>query len=436
MTTSNNGGTNGRRVAVIDGVRTPFLRAGTDFSELKAYDLGRYAVAGLMNKTGVDPRLIQELTYGVVIPDPMMANVAREVCLGAGLPASTRCHTVSVACISANQAITAVADQIARGYADAGVAGGCETLSDVPIRYGKKMRRKFMVAQKARTWRDKFNLYKDVRPADFAPDMFTVMENSTGLSMGETGERLAKRLGISRAAQDEFAVRSHRRAAAAFEQGLFAEEVLAVAPPPKYQPVARDNGVRGDTTVEKMAKLRPAFDPNYGSVTAGNASFFTDGASAVLLMSEERAAALGLKPKAFIRSYAYAGTDPLEELLLGPAYAIPTALDRAGLALPDVGVFEIHEAFAVQALAVLQLLASPTFAREKFGRDAAFGEIDPDKLNAHGGSLSLGHPFGATGGRLLTTCVNRMIREDAQFGVIAACGAGGCGNATVLERAN
>jgi acetyl-CoA acyltransferase len=425
-----------RRVALIDGVRTPFLRAGTDFLELSAYDLGRFAVAALMQKTGAPGAAIGTMIYGIVIPNPKMPNISREVCLGAGLPNTVACHTVSVACISANQAITNAADQIERGYVDAAVAGGCDTMSDAPILYQRKMRKKFIASQKAKGFKDYYRLFKDVRPGDLAPDIPSILEFSTGLSMGQTAERLARRLNVTRAEQDEFAARSHQLAAKAHADGLYADQIAPVAPPPKFKPVLADNGVRGDTTIEKLGKLRPAFDKAHGTVTAGNSSYLTDGASAVLLMSEEKANELGFKPKAWLRSYAYVGSDPLEELLLGPAHAIPLALQRAGLELKDIDVWEIHEAFASQVLAVMKCLESAQFAREKFGRDKAFGRIPLDKLNLWGGSLSIGHPFGATGGRLAATMASRLKREDGRFGVIAACGAGGCGGAMVLERAD
>jgi acetyl-CoA acyltransferase len=309
-------------------------------------------------------------------------------------------------------------------------------MSDAPILFQKKMRQKFLASQKAKGLKDYYQLFKDVRPRDLKPDLPGIVEFSTGLSMGQTAERLAKRLGITREAQDEFAWRSHKLAAEAQQKGWFAGEILSIAPPPKFKPVQIDNGVRGETTIEKLAKLRPAFDPKYGTVTAGNSSFLTDGASAVLLVGEDKAEEWGLTPRAFLRSYAFAGSDPLEELLTGPAYAIPMALDRAGLSFDDIDVWEIHEAFAAQVLAVRQLLADDAFAREKFGRKQAFGLLPLDKLNTCGGSLSIGHPFGATGGRILTTCANRLIRENGRFGVVAACGAGGCANAMVIERAN
>ena len=435
MATKKTAGAKGRRVAVIDGMRTPFLRAGTGFGDLMAYDLGRYAVTGLLAKTGLDKNEVDELIMGIVAQDFRTSNVAREVSLGADLPHKVKTHTVTVACISANQAVTNGADSIYRGYADVVIAGGCETMSDVPIRVSQKLRKMLLASQKAKTAKDYFEIFKHLRPKDLSPEIPSIAEFSTGLSMGQNADRLAHRLSISREAQDEFSMRSHQLAVKAQDDGILDEEIVPIAPPAKFAAVTKDNGPR-KTAMEKLAKLRPAFDPKYGTVTAGNASFLTDGGSAVLLMSEEKAKALGLKPKAWIHSYEYSGTDPLEELLLGPAYAIPRTLDKSGLTLADVDVLEIHEAFAAQMLSVIKLLESDDFAKEKLGRNKKVGEVNWDKLNIHGGSLSLGHPFGATGGRIITTCINRLIREDGHWGVVAACGAGGCGTAMVLERAN
>jgi acetyl-CoA acyltransferase len=259
-------------------------------------------------------------------------------------------------------------------------------------------------------------------------------EFSTGEVMGENGERLAKRLGITREAQDGYALVSHHRAAAAAADGRLARQIVPTFPPPRYAEVKTDNGVRGDSTPEALAKLKPAFDRRFGTITAGNSSYLTDGAGAVLLASEEAARRLGLEPIAVLRGSAVAALDPLEELLLGPALTVPAALDAAGLALDQVEVVELHEAFAAQVLAVLQLLEDETFCRERLGRERAVGAVDRDRLNAWGGSLSVGHPFGATGARLITTCCHRMQAEEARYGLIAACAAGAIGIGMVFER--
>ena len=425
---------NGRRVVVVDGRRTPFARSGTAFADLTAYDLGRQAVAGLLHRAPVEPRDVDLLVMGTVLQDPATSNVAREVGLASGLPASVPAFTVTVACVSANLAILSAANAIALGQADVAIAGGTDTLSDAPIRVSRNVRKRLMAGQKSRGLKGLLGMVRGLTLRDLAPEVPAIADFSTGLSMGQNAERLAKRLGITRADQDAYALRSHQRAAGAAGKGYFADQIVPVYAPPALKAVEADNGIRGDSTYEKMASLKPAFDRSFGSVTAANSSFLTDGASAVLLMSEERAKARGIKPLAVLRAVSTTAMDPLDELLLGPAFAIPGALEQAGVSPADVGVWEIHEAFAAQMLAVLKLLEDDRFARERLGMDKALGAIDPETLNAWGGSLSIGHPFGATGGRLVTTCCRRMEREGVRFGVVAACAAGAVGNAIVLER--
>lgn len=422
------------RVAIIDGTRTPFQRSGTGFVDIMQHELAAAAIRGLLDRTQLPPEAVQELVLGCTIQNHRTNNVARDAGLAAGLPHHVNAHMVSAACISANRAIGAAAEQILRGHADVAIAGGVETLSDPPIQYQRKLRKKFLAMGKAKGWLDYLKLFSDVRPRDLRPDLFAIAEYSTGLSMGQNADRLAKRLEIPRAAQDEFAVRSHQTAGKAQAEGRFDDEITPVQSSPDGPTITTDNGPRADTTLEKVAKLRPAFAKD-GTVTAASSSFLTDGAAVVLLTSEAAAEKYGLKPKGYLHAYAYAGTDPLEELLVGPAYATPTVLDRAGLTFDDIDVLEIHEAFAVQVLAVLKLLASDQFARDTLGRDRAVGRVDPAKLNTWGGSLSIGHPFGATGARLITTCLNRLHQEDGTFGLVAACGAGGCGTAVIVERA-
>jgi len=419
---------------VVDGCRTPFLRSGTEFRKLRAYDLGRMAIAGLLHRTAIDPAAVDVVSMGCVVADPNTSNVARESALAAGLPASVPAYTVTAACISANVAFSNVAAAIATGQADVAIAGGTETLSDVPIRWSRPLRERLIASQKVRGPGGYLGLLRGLRPSHFKPDVPAIADFSTGLTMGQNAERLAKRLGVGRAEQDEFAKASHLRAARATEEGLLADQVVPARIPPKYMPVARDNGIRGDTSMEKLAKLRPVFDRRFGTITAGNSSFLTDGASAVLLAGEDAAARLGLRPLARVVAEAFVAMDPLEELLLGPALAIPLALDRAGLSLGDVDVVELHEAFAGQVLAVLEVLEDDAFARERLGRNAAVGRIDRERLNAWGGSLSVGHPFGATGGRLVTTCCRRLQRENGRYGLVAACASGALGYGLVLEK--
>jgi fatty acid oxidation complex beta subunit FadI len=422
-------------VVVVDGCRTPFLRSGTDFSELRAYDLGRMAVAGLLHRTRVDPVAIDLVVMGTVLADPATTNLAREVALGSGIPAACPAYTVTVACVSSLQAALDGVRAIETGAASVVVAGGAETFSDVPIRYRRPVRKRLIASQKARGMRDWLRLARGLSLRDLLPEVPALAEFSTQETMGQNAERLAKRLGVTREEQDAFALSSHQRAAAATTAGLLARQIAPAWVPPAFRPVREDNGIRPDSSEGALAKLRPAFDRRFGTVTAGNSSFLTDGAAAILLTSAEQAEVLGLEPLAIVRGTAVTGADPREDLLLGPAFATPRALDAAGLRLEDVDVLEFHEAFAAQVVANLRLLADERFARERLGRSGAVGEVDPERLNAWGGSLAVGHPFGATGARLITTCAHRMRHEGARYGALAACAAGAIGIAMVLEAA-
>ncbi len=423
------------RIAVIDGCRTPFLRSGTEFIDLTGHELGTMAVAGLLHRTGIDPGAVELLVMGSVLQDPRTTNVAREVVLSSGLPDSCAAYTVTMACISSLQAFLDAARAIATGAVEVAIAAGVDTLSDAPIRFRRAVRRRLIAAQKARGVAGRLKLLAGLRPADLLPEAPAIAEFSTGETMGRTCERLAKRLAITRQEQDDYALASHHRAARATAEGLLARQIVPAWPPPRFAPVTKDNGIRGDSTIEKLAGLSPAFDRRFGTVTAGNSSFLTDGAAAVLLASEEKAAELGLRPIALVRSTAVAAMDPREELLLGPAFAAPKALDAAGWRIDDVEVVELHEAFAAQVLAVIKVMDDDRFCRERLGRDGPVGHIDPARLNAWGGSLSVGHPFGATGARLITTCCHRLQHENARAGLVAACAGGALGIAVALERA-
>jgi len=419
-------------VVVIDGCRTPFCRSGTAFTDLRSYDLGRMAVSGLLHRTKIDPAVVDLLVMGTVIADPATSNLGREVVLGSQLPDSCPAYTCSVACVSSLQSFLDCARAIQTGDAEVAIAAGAETLSDAPIRYRRSVRKRLIAAQKARGPGDYLKLLKGLGPTDLLPEPVALAEFSTGEIMGENCERLAKRFGITREAQDEYAMTSHHRAAAA--EGHLKRQIVPAFPPPRFKGVSADNGVRGDTTMEKLAKLRPAFDRKLGTITAGNASYLTDGGSAVLLASEEAAQRLGLQPIAVLKGSAVAALDPLEELLLGPAMTVPMALDAAGLGLDEVEVVELHEAFAAQVLAVLKVLDDGEFCRDRLGRDRPVGAIDRERLNTWGGSASLGHPFGATGARLITNCCHRLEAEEARYGLVAACAAGAIGIGLVFER--
>src|SRR5437764_3330944 len=423
------------RVAVIRGLRTPFAKSGTHYAQLSALDLGKLVVSELMQRSGVDPASVQELVFGNVIPSVKAPNIARGIVLGTGLSRSIPGYTVSKACASSNQAITSAADLIFRGYADTVIAGGAESLSDIPILFSKKFATALVSASKQKSVGKKLGSFSGVKLHDLAPDAPAIAESTTGLTMGESAEKMAKENGITREAQDKFALQSHHRAAAATENGRFKDEVMTVVVPPMFEHVVdKDNLIRGDSTMEAMAKLSPVFDRKFGTITAANASPLTDGAAAVLLMSEEKAKERGLKPIGFIKSYAFAATDPFDQLLQGPVFALPKALERAKLSLGDIGVIEMHEAFAAQVLSNIQWIGSKKIAKEKLGRAEPIGEIDPEKINLTGGSIALGHPFGATGARIVTTVCNELQRTGQQYGLVTVCAAGGMGAAMVLER--
>ncbi|HXK11812.1 MAG TPA: acetyl-CoA C-acyltransferase FadI [Vicinamibacteria bacterium] len=424
-----------RRVAIVAGCRTPFARSGTAFRDLTAVDLARTCVRELVERTEVDPAAIGTVVMGQVVPSVKAPNLAREAALGAGLPKSVPAHTVNRACASASQAIADVASLIQLGHVEAGIAGGAESLSDVPILHSRRMARILVEAQKAKSLGARLRAFARVRPRDLVPDAPAIAEPSTGLTMGQSAEKMAKENGITREEQDRIAVASHRNGWAATVDGRLPAETCAVFVPPTYEgAVTADNLLRKDATIEALAALPPAFDRRYGTVTAGNSSPLTDGAAAVLLMSEERAKAEGRAALAYVRSWAVAAVDPGGQLLMGPALAIPLALDRAGLRLADMDLIEMHEAFAAQVASNIQALESEAWARDRLGRSAAVGAVDRDRLNVCGGSIALGHPFGATGARITTTLSNEMKRRNARFGLLSVCAQGGMGLAMVLER--
>lgn len=426
-----------RRVAVVAGIRTPFARSGTSFDDVTAVELGGMAVKELVARHDIDGSAVDELIYGTVVPSVSRPNIAREVVFEAGLPLRLPAASVIMACASSNRAITDAAEKIALGLANSVIAGGSECLSDVPVLFSRKFTKRLVRLSKSKSTAARAKVFAGFRIAELAPNPPAIAEYTTGLSMGQSAEKMAKENGISRAAQDELALRSHQRAAAGWDIGVLGPETFPVPIPPKYEAMeTRDNNIRRDSTLEQLANLKPVFDREYGSVTAGNSSPLTDGASAVLLMSEERARAEGRQPLAYIRSWAYSALDPSDQLLQGPAYAAPVALDRAGLALTDMGRVEMHEAFAAQVLSNLQAFASAAFAREKLGRSEPLGEIDPTILNVYGGSIAIGHPFAATGARIVTTLAHELVRSDKQFGLLTVCAAGALGHAMILENAS
>ena len=427
--------TPGRRVAVVAGVRTPFARSGTVFRHLNAIELGKLAVSELLQRTSLDPKLVQSLVYGTVVPNVVAPNIAREISLMPLLPKGVDAYSVSRACASANQAITNAADQIVLGHYDTIVAGGAESLSNVPILHSRGFSDALVAASRAKSFSQRVQALAKIRPRDLIPITPAIAEPTTGESMGQSAEKMAKLNHIAREDQDQLALRSHRNAAAGTKDGRLTAEIAPVYVPPRFEVVATtDNGIREDTSYELLASLKPVFDRKYGSVTAGNASPLTDGGSAVLLMREDVAKARGYAPIGYIRSYAYAALDPGEQLLQAPVLAAPVALQRAGLTLREMDLVEMHEAFAAQVLSNIQGLASREWAA-RAGFSQPTGEVDRERLNVLGGSISIGHPFGATGARILTTLCNELGRRGGQFGLMTVCAAGGLGHAMVVERA-
>ena len=425
---------NGRRVAIVAGVRTPFAKAGTAFKSISAIDLGKLCVAELLQRTNLDGKEVQALVFGTVVPSVVEPNIAREVSLMPLLPKGVQAYTVSRACASANQAITDAADQIALGHLDVAIAGGSESLSNIPILHSKRFAETLVLASKAKSLPARLRILARLRPRDFIPITPAIAEPTTGETMGQSAEKMAKLNAISREEQDHFALRSHRLAAAGTADGRLTAEIMPVYVPPKFESVlTSDNGIREDTSYEQLAALKPVFDRKYGSVTAGNSSPLTDGGACVLLMNEEKAKALGYPTLGIIRSYAYAALDPGEQLLQAPVLAAPVALKRAGLTLKDIDLVEMHEAFAAQVLSNLKGFESKWWA-ERAGFSQPVGEVDRAKLNVMGGSIAIGHPFGATGARITTTLLNELRRRDGRFGLMTVCTAGGMGFAMVVER--
>jgi acetyl-CoA acyltransferase len=425
----------GRRVAIVEGCRTPFAKSGTAFRNLSSTELGKMAVRELVARTELDVGQVDHLVFGTVVQSVKEPNIAREVTLGAGLPPTVPAFTVGRACASSNQAITSGAEQIALGMADVVIAGGAESLTDIPILFSPEMRNALVRASKARSLGERVQSFRTVRPRHLAPVTPAIAEPTTGETMGESAEKMAKLNGISREEQDRWALRSHLLAARGTEDGRLTREIAPAYLADSGEVVKSDNGIRSDTSLEKLAALKPVFDRKYGTVTAGNASPLTDGASAVLLMSEEKAKALGYKPLGYIRSYAYAALAPDDQLLQGPVYAAPVAFERAGLTMKDIDLLEIHEAFAAQVLSNLQWFDSDKVARERLGRDKAIGVPPEDRINVMGGSIAIGHPFGATGGRVTVTLLNELKRRGGQFGMISVCAAGAMGFVMIVEAA-
>jgi len=423
----------GDRIAIVSGLRTPFARQATAFHGVPAIELGKMVVGELLARSEIPPEVIEQLVFGQVVQMPEAPNIAREIVLGTGMSIHTDAYSVSRACATSFQAVANVAESLMAGTIRAGIAGGADSSSVLPIGVSKKLARTLVDANKARTLGQKLKLFSRLRLQDLLPVPPAVAEYSTGLRMGDTAEQMAKSYGITREEQDALAHRSHQFAAQAWAEGKLQDEVMTAYAPPYREPLVQDNNVRQNSSLADYAKLRPAFDRKHGTVTAANSTPLTDGAAAVILMTESRARELGLKPLGYLRSYAFTAIDVQQDMLLGPAWATPLALDRAGLTLADLTLFDMHEAFASQTLTNLKLMASDHFARDVLGRAQATGDVDESKFNVLGGSIAYGHPFAATGARMITQTLNELRRRGGGFGLVTACAAGGLGAAMVLE---
>lgn len=425
-----------RNAVIVSGLRTPFAKRQTALRNLSALDLAKLVCTELLERLGLAPEEVGQVVFGRVIPSLRVANIAREIVLGTGMPRNIPAYTVSMACITSYQTTVDLIRAVEEGAVDCGIAGGAESASDVPVGLSQPLQDALNRANTARSAAERMKAFQHVRPADLVPEAPELEEPSTEETMGEACERMAKVNGISRENQDEFAHESHLLAARAWDEGKFAEEVMPVHIPPAYgETLERDNLIRWDSKFEEYAKLEPVFDREHGTLTAGNSSPLTDGASALVIMTEEKAKALGLPVLGRVRSHAFAAVDPADQLLIGPVFATPIALERAGVELQDMDLIDMHEAFSAQMLSVLQAFESERFARERLGRERPLGAVDREKLNVNGGSIALGHPFAATGARQITQTLRELKRRGGELALCTACAAGGLAAALVLEAA-
>ncbi len=420
-----------RRVAIIGGTRIPFARAFTAYAQCSNQVMMTAALKGLVEKYNLKGERIGDVGLGAVMKHSRDFNLARESVLGSGLDPHTPAFDLQRACGTSLETVINIAYKIALGQIDSGIAGGVDSTSDVPIVYGDDFREIMLESNRGRSFGDKLKPWLKLRPKHLKPSFPGVAEPRTGLSMGQSCELMAKEWKISREEQDELAYLSHRNAAAAWDAGWYDDLVTP------FNGLARDNNVRKDTSLEKLATLKPVFDRENGTLTAGNSTPLTDGASAVLLATEEWARERGLEPLAYFTFGEVAAVDFVwqkEGLLMAPAYAVPRMIDRAGLSLQDFDIYEIHEAFAAQTLCTLKAWESDKFCRERLGRDKALGPIDRSKLNLKGGSVALGHPFAATGARIVASLAKQLAERGSGRGLISVCTAGGMGVTAILER--
>jgi acetyl-CoA C-acetyltransferase/acetyl-CoA acyltransferase len=423
-----------KRLVIVDGVRTPFSKAGTELAGFGADELGRIAVNALLTRTGLDPAFVDEVIFGCVAQPVDAANVARVIALRSGIPESVPAITVQRNCASGCEALTMAHEKMMAGRGEIFIVGGTESMSNIPLLFKQSTAMKFSRLSRARNLGQRLRSLAGFRPSDFQPRIGLLLgltDPVCGMNMGETAEVLAREFGVTRADQDAFALQSNQSALAAREK--LADEICPAFLAPKPTAVTKDNGPRDNQSLDALAKLKPVFDRRTGTVTAGNASQVTDGAVALLVMSEERAAKLGFTPLGALAGYAYAGCEP-SRMGLGPVFAIARAEDECGLKLADADVIEINEAFAAQTIACMKSAESDKFARQHLRRERALGEIPMEKLNVNGGAIALGHPVGATGARVVLTSLKELHRRKAKRALISLCVGGGQGAALWLER--
>ncbi|ART81421.1 acetyl-CoA C-acyltransferase FadI [Oceanisphaera profunda] len=425
----------GDRIAIVSGLRTPFARQASAFRGIPALELGTMVVNELLARTAMPASEVQQLVFGQVVQMPKAPNIAREIVLASTLPVSTDAYSVTRACATSFQAVSSMAESMLAGQIQVGIAGGADSTSVLPIGVSARLAEALLDLSKAKTFSAKFAIVRRLKFADLAPEPPAIAEYSTGLTMGQTAEQMAKSHGISREAQDELAHRSHQLATQAWQEGRLSDQVMATYVPPFKAAFEQDNNIRTDSKLADYGKLKPAFDRRHGTVTAATSTPLTDGAAAILMMTESRAKELGLKPLGYLRSYAYSAISVQHDMLLGPSYATPLALDKAGCTLADMDLIDMHEAFAAQTLANLKMFASQQFAEQHLNRSHAIGEVDITKFNVLGGSLAYGHPFAATGARMITQTLTELNRRGGGLALTTACAAGGLGVAMVLEAA-
>lgn len=421
------------RIAIIDGIRTPFCKAGGALKDIEADDLGAFAVKELLARNNIPLDKVDELIFGNVMQPPQSANIARILAVKAGLPIKMPAFTVNRNCASGMEAITTAANKLWMNEADVIIAGGTESMSGFPVLFKNKMRDFLIRLNKSKSWKQKLAAFATFRPSFLVPETVEISDPICDLSMGQTAENVSRDFKVTREEQDKYSLLSHERASKAIKNGILAEEIVPVPLGPHYRTMqAQDDGPRSNSSLEALAALKPVFEKVTGTVTAGNSSQVTDGAVALLLMRESTAKEMGLKPLGYLKEYASVGLDP-SRMGMGPAYAISKLIDKTGVKLNDVDLIEINEAFAAQIVAVIKAAASPEFAKKELGKNEPLGEISLDKLNVNGGAVSLGHPLGASGARLILTLLKELKRRDKNLGIASLCIGGGQGEAVLLE---